>query len=368
MKNILHLNKIKISIIYIILLIFTLFFSSCNINLDNKKTKENKLYVYNWGLYIDDSTLKQFEKETGIDVIYDMYDTNEEMYNKIKANAIFYDILCPTDYMIEKMIKEDMLYSFDISKLSNYDYLDKDILNLMKTFDPKNQYAVPYVYSTLGIIYNKTLLNQKNLEYPESWADLFLEKYKDEIILQDAVRDVLMVGLKKNNFSMNSTNMEELKIAERDLIKQKPLIHAYLIDPARDKIANGEASIASMYSGEVEFIKSEGKKFNYEYEYILPKEGANITLDCWCIPKNANNKDNAIKWIEFMQRPDIAKINYDYMHYGVPNTKVRQMLSEDERNNEDIFPDLNRNDYEIYKDIGKFDEVYLDIWKKIKSA
>lgn len=359
------LNKINILLALCILI---LLICSCKNKIQNTSNNENKLYVYNWGLYIDDSTIDQFEKETGIKVIYDMFDTNEEMYNKIKTNAITYDVLCPSDYMIEKMIKEGMLYSFDINLLHNYDCLDKKILELMKTFDKNNSYAVPYVYSTLGIIYNKTLLNKKNLDYPISWSDLFLEKYKNEIILQDAVRDVLMVGLKKNNFSMNSTNMDELKKAEEDLIKQKPLIHAYLIDPARDKMAIGEASIASMYSGEVEFIKQEGKKFGYEYEYILPKEGANITLDCWCIPKNAKNKNNAIKWIDFMTRPDIAKINYEYMHYGIPNIKVRDSLIENEKNNEDIFPDLNRNDYEIYKDIGKFEDVYLDIWKRIKAA
>ncbi|MDO5564152.1 MAG: ABC transporter substrate-binding protein [Eubacteriales bacterium] len=349
-------------IIYFFIINIIIFLSACN-----KTIPQEKLYVYNWGLYIDEKTIELFEKEYNIKVIYDMFDTNEEMYAKLKSNNEIYDVLCPSDYMIEKLIKEEKLYSFDITKLQNYKYLDKKCLELMQSFDNNNSYAIPYVYSTIGIIYNKKILSEKGLSYPTKWSDLFLEKYKNEIILQDAVRDLIMVGLKKNEFSMNTININELKKAEEDLINQKPLIYAYLIDAARDKMVLGEAAISSMYSGEVSYIKEEGKKNGFEYEYILPLEGANLTFDCWCIPKNANNKRNAIKWIDFMTRPDIAKINYEYMHYGVPNTKVYNSIDDKEKEDKNIFPNLYDNKLEIYKDLGDMEEEYNNIYKNIKS-
>ncbi|MCQ2609353.1 MAG: extracellular solute-binding protein, partial [Lachnospiraceae bacterium] len=268
--------KIK-NIIYIILSLVLLLLSSCK-----KDDGKEKLYVYNWGIYLDETVVDRFEKKYNCDVIYDTYDTNEEMYAVVKEEARVYDVLCPTDYMVEKMIKKDLLYSYDIKELPNYKNIDKRILDIMKSFDKDNVYAIPYVHSTLGLIYNKSELDRMGLPYPKKWADLWNEEYKGEILLQDAMRDLLMVGLKKNNFSMNSLSQDELDIATGDLIKQKHLVNAYLIDPLRDKMVAGDGTIASMYSGEVEYIKSEGSK--YQYEYILPEEGVNFTMDVWVIP------------------------------------------------------------------------------------
>lgn len=352
----------------IILIIITLsLLISCNKEVE--EIDDNILYVYNWGLYIDETTITDFENETGIKVIYDTFDTNEEMFAVVNSKSRVYDVLCPTDYMIEKMIKKNLLYSFDITKLNNYKSLDKNILNIMSTFDKNNEYAVPYVHSTIGIIYNKTILNKKNLPYPTKWADLFDEKYKSEILMQDAMRDLLMVGLKKNNFSMNTLNKNELEIAKNDLIAQKPLVNAYVIDQVRDKMILGEGSVGVTYSGEVEYIRSETKDTEFEYEYILPKEGVNLTLDCWVIPKNATHKMNAIKWIDFMTRPDIAYKNFIYMTYGIPNVDTIKMLDKNYTDNKAIFPDLSDiSKYEIYKDLGdKGEELYNDAFKKIKS-
>ena len=222
-----------------------------------------------------------------VKVVYDTYDTNEEMFAVINSGGRVYDVLCPTDYMIEKMINQNLLYSYDLTTLKNYENIDKRIFKIIQSFDKNNTYVIPYVHSTLGLIYNKTILDEKNLPYPKSWGDLWYEGYKKEIFMQDAMRDLLMVGLKKNNFSMNTTNQNELDIATADLIKQKPLVNAYMIDTLRDKMVSGEGAISVMYSGEVEYIITEGKK--YEYEYILPTEGVNFTIDAWVIPQNSQN-------------------------------------------------------------------------------
>lgn len=354
----------KISILFLILSLTLNIFACGSVS---EKADENTLYVYNWGLYIDDETIADFEKETGIKVVYDMFDTNEEMFTIVESGSKVYDVLCPTDYMIEKMISKNMLYEFDITKLENYKSLDKRVLDIMKSFDKNNTYAVPYVYATIGLIYNKTILDEKNLPYPKTWADLWDEKYKGEILMQDALRDLLMVGLKKNHFSMNTLNKNEIDIATNDLIKQKPLVNAYVIDQVRDKMVLGEGSVAVTYSGEVEYISSENK--NNEYVYILPEEGVNLTLDCWVIPSNAKRKDLAIKWIDFMTRPNIAYKNYLYMHYGIPNLDTIKTLPKEEREAEYIFPDLSDvSKYELYKDLGEEGErMYEDAFKKIKS-
>lgn len=331
--------------------------SSCN-----RTSEKEKLFVYNWGIYIDDSVISKFEDKYNCEVIYDTFDTNEEMYAVVKEGGRVYDVLCPTDYMIEKMIKGNLLYSYNFEDLANINNIDKEMFDIMTEFDEHNTYAIPYVHSTIGLIYNKTLLDEKNLPYPKKWADLWNEDYKGEILMQDAMRDLLMVGLKKNNFSMNTLNQDELDIATGDLIKQKHLVNSYLIDPLRDKMVNGEGSIAVMYSGEVEYIKNEGK---YEYEYILPEEGVNLSIDAWVIPRNAKNKYLAKKWIDFMLEPEIALLNFNYMHYGISNHAARALSN---YWSPDVFPDLSDiSKFELYKDLGDFENNYSIAFKKVKS-
>ena len=355
-----HYKKYIVALLIIINVFIILI--SCS-----KKNKE-VLYVYNWGLYIDENTIEKFENKYDVKVIYDTFDTNEEMYAIVETGARTYDVICPTDYMIEKMIKKNLLYDYNINELKNVKYLDKNILNIMKTFDIDNKYAVPYVHSTIGLIYNKTFLDEKNLPYPKTWNDLFNPIYKGEILMQDAMRDLLMVGLKKNNFSMNTLNIDELEIAKNDLIEQKDIVQAYVIDQVRDKMVGGEASIGVTYSGEVEYIRSQTKNTDWEFVYILPEEGVNLTLDCWVIPKNAKNIDLAKKWIDFMSEPDIALINFNYMTYGIPNIETINKLDDETKNNPAIFPDLSDiSKYEIYKDLGEFEEEYNRAFKEIKS-
>lgn len=360
-------KKIITKVVAMICVVLTL---ACTTMSCKKIDDDKTLYVYNWGLYIADHIVEDFEKKYGIKVVYDMYDTNEEMYAVLKKKARTYDVLCPTDYMIEKMIHEGLLYSYDFSDLHNIKSVDKKMLDIMKAFDKDNTYAIPYVHSTLGIIYNKTLLDKKGLPYPTSWADLFDDRYKGEVIMQDAMRDVMMVGLKKNHYSLNTKNDIELRKATDDLIKQRDIVSSYAIDSARDKMAIGEGSIAVMYSGEVEYIRTEGK--NFEYEYILPTEGVNFTIDAWVIPKDSMHKKNAKLWIDFMLDKDIAFRNFEYMHYGISNIEaideVKKIYGTDMIDDEAIFPDLSDIDsYELYRDIGDYEEKYLEYYKEIKS-
>ena len=360
-------------ILYLATLLIAL--TSCTKKVEGTKENANenikeKLYVYNWGIYIDKSVIGKFEDKYNCEVIYDEFDTNEEMYAVVSSGARVYDVLCPTDYMIEKMINQGLLYEYDISKLPNYNNIDKRILKIISSFDKNNTYVVPYVHYTLGMIYNKTELDRMGLPYPKKWADMWYEGYKGELLMQDAMRDLLMVGLKKNNFSLNTKNQDELDKATNDLILQKPLVNAYMIDDLRDKMVGGNGTIAVMYSGEVEYIETEGAPF--EYEYILPKECVNFTIDAWVIPKNAQNKELSKKWIDFMLDPEIALLNFDEMHYGIANLKTIELIGmrdgDEVVNNEAIFPNLDDiNKYELYKDLGSFEEKYNEAYKKIKS-
>ncbi len=339
-----------------------------NIFLLGCERDREKLYVYNWGLYIDEECIDLFEKKYNVDVVYDMFDTNEEMFVVVKNEGRVYDVICPTDYMIEKMIRLDMLKKIDKKNISNYKNVDERILDIMKSFDKNNDYAVPYVYSTIGIIVNNTLLKEMGINKKiTKWSDLWDEKFDGTILMQDAMRDLLMVGLKKNGFSLNTDDRKELNIAKNDLISQKPLVQAYVIDQVRDKMVQGEAALGVTYSGEVMYIKNEGKSLGYEYEYVIPEEGTNLTIDAWVIPKNAKNVSLAEKWIDFMCEKEIALKNFNVMTYGMPNTLAMTEIDESLLDDEAVFPDLINDDYELYKDLGDLEEIYNDIWKEIKS-
>lgn len=335
---------------------------------DNTNTESNVLSVYNWGEYIDPEVISMFEEETGIRVNYDMYETNEEMYPRIEKSAASYDCICPSEYMIEKMIKNNLLQEVDTASMKYFTNINKEKLDMLAQVDSGNKYAVPYMCGTVGILYNKTLLDEKKLPYPKTWADLFKEEYKDEILMQNSVRDAFMVALKKNGYSMNSTDVNELDKATDDLIAQKPLVQAYVVDQVRDKMIAGEAAIGVIYSGEVIYIKTEASDNGYEYKYVLPEEGTNVWIDGWVIPKNAKNVENANKWIDFMCREDVARLNAEYITYESPNDAANKILSSDYKLEGDIVEDYTKNNNEVFKYLGdEVDDMYNERWKKIKG-
>lgn len=327
------------------------------------KYPNGKVYVYNWGEYIDPETLDMFEKETGIQVIYDEFDTNETMYPKVEAGASNYDVVCPSDYMIQKMIDNDLLQELNWDNIPNAKAnIGAQYYEQSEAFDPGNRYAVPYCWGTVGILYNKTKVD----EPVTSWSILWDEKYADSILMQDSVRDLFMVGLKSLGYSMNSTDEKELNEAKDLLIQQKPLVQAYVIDQVRDKMIGNEAALGVIYSGEAIFTQRE----NPDLEYVIPKEGTNVWIDSWVIPKNAENVENAEKFIDFMCRGDIALLNFDYITYSTPNTAAQALIKDDDiRNSKIAFPDLSQYDgLETFSYLGDdADALYNDLWKEIKS-
>ena len=326
-------------------------------------SSDNQLYVYNWGEYIDPEVITMFEEETGINVVYDEYETNEIMYPKVAAGASRYDCICPSDYMIRKMIQNDLLQPLDWSRLPNATAnIGKTYMEQSETFDPGNKYSIPYCWGTVGILYNTTMVD----EPVDSWNILWDPKYKDNILMQDSVRDAFMVALKKNGYSMNTLDNTELDVAKKDLIAQKDLVQAYVVDQVRDKMIGNEAALGVIYSGEAIFTQRE----NENLEYVIPKEGTNVWIDCWVIPKNCQSKDNAEKFIDFMCRADIALKNFEYITYSTPNDAARELLDDDKLKNSPIaFPDLTKyNNLETFTYLGDDgDSLYNSLWEEIKS-
>ncbi len=324
---------------------------------------DDKLIVYNWGEYIDPEVLTMFEEETGINVVYEEFETNEILYPKVSSGAIAYDVVCPSDYMIQRMIENALLSEINFENIPNIKNIGSQYLEQSKQFDPENKYSVPYCWGTVGILYNKTMVD----EPVDSWSILWNPKYKDSILMQDSVRDAFGATLKYLGYSLNSTDLDELTEAKNLLIEQKPLVQAYVIDQVRDKMIGNEAALGVIYSGEAIYTQKE----NPNLEYVIPKEGSNIWIDSWVIPKNAEHKENAEKFINFLCRPDIALMNFEYITYSTPNDAARELIEDESiRNSEIAFPDLSQYDnLETFQYLGtEADQVYGDLWNKVKSS
>lgn len=347
-------------IIMLLGLLTCCFFTGCG---KSNEGENGNVYVYNWGEYLDPETLDMFEEETGIHVIYDEFDTNESMYPKVAAGSSAYDVICPSDYMVQKMIENDLLQELNFDHIPNAKKnIGAQYYEQANDFDPGNKYCVPYCWGTVGILYNTKMVD----EPITSWNDLWNEKYKDNILMQDSVRDAFMVALKLKGYSMNTLNETELQEAKDILIAQKPLVQAYVIDQVRDKMIGNEAAIGVIYSGEAIFTQRE----NPDLEYVIPKEGTNVWIDGWVIPKNAPNKENAEKFIDFMCRGDIALMNFEYITYSTPNTEAQNNIQDDDIKNSKIaFPDLSEySNLETYTYLGEEgDELYNELWKEIMS-
>ena len=325
--------------------------------------KSNQLFVYNAGEYIDPEVIEMFEAETGIEVVYDEFETPEIMYAKMVQNDGAYDVICPSDYMIEKMLDAGMLQELDLDAIPNRKYIGEQYLKAAESFDPGNRYSVPYCWGTVGILYNKNMVDDP----VTSWDILWDEKYSGQILMQDSIRDAFTVSLKRNGYSLNSTDPAELEKAAEDMIAQRPLVQAYVVDQARDKMIGGEAALAVIYSGEVLYTQRE----NPDLEYSVPDEGTNVWIDAWVVTKKARNPEAAMKWIDFLCRPEIALMNFDFITYSTPNEAAREMIEdEDIRNSEAIFPDesiLKRCETISY--LGEEgDALYNEMWKKVKSG
>ena len=351
------LRKVVPAIMAVVVIAGGIFYSS-----KEDLSGTNQVIVYNWGEYLDPEVITLFEKETGINVVYEEFETNEIMYPKVQSGAIAYDVVCPSDYMIQRMIENDLLAELNFDNIPNVKNIGQEYFKQSRQFDSENKYSVPYCWGTVGILYNKTMVD----EPIDSWSVLWDEKYIDNILMQDSVRDAFAVALKYKGHSLNSTDLDELEEAKELLIEQKSLVQAYVIDQVRDKMIGNEAAIGVIYSGEAIYTQLE----NPNLEYVTPKEGSNVWIDSWVIPKNAKHKENAEAFINFLCRPDIAKMNFDYITYSTPNTAARELIEDPAiRNSKIAFPDASELERcETFQFLGdKNDAIYNKLWREIKS-
>lgn len=336
----------------------TILISSSLIGCVGNKSNSNKVInVFNCGDYIDEELITKFEEETGYKVEYSTYDTNEIMYSKIKSGSNKYDLVFPSDYMIEKMINEGMAEKINFDNIPNYKYIDEKFKNL--SYDPNNEYSVPYMWGTIGIIYNPEIVKEE----VKSWDILWDKKYDKEIIMFNSVRDTMAIALSKLGYSMNSTNPEEIKQAADILIEQKPIVKAWFVDQVKDAMINDEAALATVWSGDANYIISENPKL----EYVVPEEGSNKWFDAMVIPKDAPNKEGAEAFINFLTDPENSLQNVDYIQYYTPNWKTYEMLDDEVKESYPI--DETLDNCEVFKDLDRDSlKIYDDEWIRIGST
>lgn len=339
-----------------------LFLGGCGSTADAADTEDNTLIVLNYGKYLEPSVIEQFEEETGIKIKLEEYESPEEMYTKFTAGSICYDVVCTSDYMVERLISEGEASPIDFSGFSNYGNLNPDIIEASRIFDPENQYSMPYFYGTLGILYNTTMVSE---EETQSWNILWDDTYRDSIIMQNSVRDTFVPALRLLDCDINTEDEGELTDALSLLTLQKPIVYAYYVDETADEMVAGNAAMALVYSGEAAYAM----ELNDDLSYAVPKEGSNLWIDSWFIPKRCAHRENAEKFLDFLCREDIAMANFEYVCYASPNQKVVDALDEDTKNDPTIFPpeEILEN-CTVYKQLGiDTTERYSYLWKTLKS-
>ncbi len=307
----------------------------------NKFRDDNiTINVYNWGEYIsvDDGsdgafdTNQAFEELTGINVNYTNFASNEELYAKLKNGGASYDIIIPSDYMIARMINENMLEKLDYSNIPNFDDMISDDFKQMD-YDPNDEYSVPYMWGMVGIIYNTTLVDEE--DEMDTWSILWNEKYAGNMLMFSNSRDAFMVAEKYLGYSMNTTDEQELKNAANALTEQKLLVQAYVMDEIFDKMIGGEAAIAPYYAGDALTMIAD----NPDLAYAVPREGTNLFVDAMCIPKGAKNKEAAEMYINFMCETVVALRNCEYIGYSTPQKYVLDYLDPELANDPIAYPD-----------------------------
>ena len=309
------------------------------------KGKKDVIYVYNWGEYIDPELTKKFEKETGIKVVYETFDSNEAMMAKIKNGGTSYDVAVPSEYTVQKMKKEKLLIPIDHNKLSNLKNMDKSFMNL--PFDPGNQYSIPYFWGTVGILYNPEKTKGINFN---SWNSLWDKRLKDDVLIVDGAREGIGFALNSMNESLNETDEQKLKKAQNKLIKLSPNVRGVVGDEINTMMVQNESDVAVVWSGMAADIMTE----NEQLDFVVPKEGSNLWFDNLVIPKTAQNVEGAYKFIDFLLDEQNGKQNTEWVGYATPNKASFKLLDKNVREDERFYPDSTlRNKLEVYQDLGK---------------
>ena len=316
--------------------------------------------VYNWEDYIDPAALELFTEETGIEVKYVRFTTNEEMYIKLARGGSSYDVAFPSDYMIQRMQKNHMLLELDHSQLDNFQYIT-DWLKA-PAYDQESKYSVPYMWGTVGILYDTT----KTGGEIDSWSAMWDTKYERNVLMMDSVRDSLGVALCYLGYDLNTRDVAQLEAARDKLIEQREtgVLLAYGVDEIKDKMANGEAALGLVWSGDA--ITS--MAINPDLAYCVPKEGSNIWVDGMVIPRTSKNYEGAMKFINFMLRPDIAAMNSEYIGYSTPNDGALELLPEELINDPTFNPSQDVIDRcTFYNDVADAADLYDRIWVEVTA-
>ena len=337
------------------------YFIDRNENAKIANAGKDVLNLYNWGDYIDPALLKKFTSQTGIKVNYETFDSNEAMYTKIKQGGTSYDLAIPSEYMIEKLRAENLLLPLDHSKLNGLENYDPRFMD--KSFDPGNQYSIPYFWGTLGIIYNDQYIDDGEIQH---WDDLWKSEYKDSVMLIDSARDVLGFTLISMGQSVNTKNLADLAAAQGKLTTLMPNVKAIIADEIKMYMAQDEAKIAVTYSGEAAAAISQ----NSHLKYVVPSEGSNLWFDNIVIPKTAKNIDAAYAFVNFISEPENAAQNALYIGYATPNAKALELLPAEIRNDRQFYPDdATIENLQIYQNLGpKWTQKYNDIFLEFKMT
>lgn len=324
---------------------------------DPKKT----LTVFNYGNYIDPEVLDIFEEETGIKIKYEEATTPEILYSKYSAGSIKYDVVCTSDYMLERMIKEDKLVPYNPDNFEHINNIGQTYWDFAKAFDPTNEYTIPYFYGTVGILYDTTKVDGDIT----SWSVLFDGSYSGEIIMMKSMRDAYMMTLKYLGYSINTTNRDEIDEAQKLLLAQKKDVQSYFVDETRDELAAGNATMGVVYSGDAFVAMEENDKL----DFVIPKEGTNLWMDSWGITKQCDNMEAAEMFLDFLMREDIAKMNFEYIYYSTPNEAVIEDMDEELKNNEMIVPtdEINARCEVCKMTSEELLEYYNQIWKELMA-
>ncbi len=299
-----------------------------------RAAEDNVINVYNWGQYISDGTdgsidvIAEFEKATGIHVNYVTFDSNETMYTKLKTGGSSYDVIIPSDYMVGRLIEEDMLEPLNFDNIPNYQYVDESFKNT--DYDPENLYSVPYTWGTVGLIYNTKYVSDVT-----SWKSLWDGTYTGKILMFDNCRDAFAIAELMLGYSLNSEDQAEFEDAAALLQEQKPLVQQYVMDQIFSKMEREEAWIAPYYAGDYLTMAEE----NPDLAFCLPEEGFNLFIDAMCIPKGCTNKEGAEAFINFLCDPEISGRNLDYLGYSTPISAAKEYMDPEIAASEVAYPD-----------------------------
>ncbi|MCM3128433.1 MULTISPECIES: ABC transporter substrate-binding protein [unclassified Paenibacillus] len=328
----------------VLIVAFLLMYLTSVLNSSEGYSGGNTLTIYNWGDYIDPDLITEFEEESGLRVIYQTFDSNEAMMTKIQQGGTTYDIAIPSEYAISKMKEDDLLLPLDHSQIPNLQYIDERFMDL--SFDPGNEYSIPYFWGTVGIVFNPELTD---LTF-KSWDDLWDPSLKNQILLLDGAREVIGMGLNSLHYSLNDTNEDHLQEALAKLSTLTPNVKAIVGDEIKMLIAGEEAAVGLVWSGDASEIMSENEKL----DYVVPEEGSNLWFDNMVIPKTASNIEGAHQFINFILDPENGARNAEYVGYSTPNAAALALLPEDISGDERFYPNEELTEkLEVYDNLGR---------------